>query len=118
MEDAPTALLADLNPAQRAAAEAVRGPVCILAGAGTGKTRTITYRIARQVATGVARADQILAVTFTERAAAQLCRRLAALGIGAPVRAATFHAAAWAQLRWFWPRVQGGPLPEVLASKV
>ncbi|MGH8895658.1 MAG: UvrD-helicase domain-containing protein [Egibacteraceae bacterium] len=118
MEDVPPALLADLNPAQRAAAEAVRGPVCILAGAGTGKTRTITYRIAHQVATGAARADQILAVTFTERAAAQLRGRLATLGIGAPIRAATFHAAAWAQLRWFWPRVDPGPLPEVLASKV
>lgn len=118
MEDAPTALLADLNPAQRAAAQAVRGPVCILAGAGTGKTRTITHRIAHQVAIGVARADQILAVTFTDRAAAQLRRRLAALGIGAPIRAATFHAAAWAQLRWFWPRVERGPLPEVLSSKI
>jgi DNA helicase-2/ATP-dependent DNA helicase PcrA len=118
MEDAPTALLADLNPAQRAAAEAVRGPVCILAGAGTGKTRTITYRIAHQVATGTARADQVLAVTFTERAAVELRARLATLGIGAPIRAATFHAAAWAQLRWFWPRCEGGPLPQVLASKV
>jgi DNA helicase II / ATP-dependent DNA helicase PcrA len=118
MEDAPTALLADLNPAQRAAAEAVRGPVCILAGAGTGKTRTITYRIAHQVATGTARADQILAVTFTERAAVELRARLATLGIGAPIRAATFHAAAWAQLRWFWPRFEGGPLPQVLTSKV
>ncbi len=111
-------LLAGLNPAQRAAAEAVRGPVRILAGAGTGKTRTITHRIAHQVATGVARADQILAVTFTDRAAGELRARLAGLGIGAPVRAATFHAAAWAQLRWFWPRVEGGPLPEVLPSKV
>ncbi|MGH8907060.1 MAG: ATP-dependent helicase [Egibacteraceae bacterium] len=118
MENAATALLADLNPSQRAAAQAVRGPVCILAGAGTGKTRTITHRIAYQVATGLARTDQVLAVTFTERAAAELRARLGALGIGAPIRAATFHAAAWAQLRWFWPRVEGGPLPEVISSKV
>jgi DNA helicase II / ATP-dependent DNA helicase PcrA len=118
MEDASPALLAGLNQTQRTAAEAVRGPVCILAGAGTGKTRTITHRIACQVATGAARADQILAVTFTERAAAELRARLATFSIGGPIRAATFHAAAWAQLRWFWPRVEPGPLPEVLTSKV
>jgi DNA helicase-2/ATP-dependent DNA helicase PcrA len=110
--------LSGLNPAQRQAVEAVRGPVCILAGAGTGKTRTITHRIANQIVTGVARADQVLAVTFTDRAAEQLRARLAGLGVP-PVRAATFHAAAWAQLRHFWPRASGGaPLPEVLASKV
>ncbi|MGH8929067.1 MAG: ATP-dependent DNA helicase UvrD2 [Egibacteraceae bacterium] len=118
MEDTTTALLADLNPTQRAAACAARGPVCILAGAGTGKTRTITHRIAYQVAIGLARTDQILAVTFTERAAAELRARLNGLGIGAPIRAATFHAAAWAQLRWFWPRVEGGVVPEVLTSKI
>jgi DNA helicase-2/ATP-dependent DNA helicase PcrA len=118
MKDATTALLAGLNPAQRAAVQAARGPVCILAGAGTGKTRTITYRIAYQVAIGLARPDQVLAVTFTERAAEELRARLRALGIGTPIRAATFHSAAWAQLRWFWPRVDDGPLPEVLTSKV
>jgi DNA helicase-2/ATP-dependent DNA helicase PcrA len=92
--------------------------VCILAGAGTGKTRTITHRIAHQIGAGVARADQILAVTFTDKAAAELRHRLAALGVP-PVRAATFHAAAWAQLRHFWSRAgDGGPLPEVLTSKV
>jgi len=92
--------------------------VCILAGAGTGKTRTITHRIAHQISSGVARADQVLAVTFTDKAAAELRARLHALGVP-PVRAATFHAAAWAQLRHFWPRVGGGaPLPEVISSKV
>ena len=111
-------LLDGLNPAQREAAEAVHGPVCILAGAGSGKTRTITHRIAHQVASGVARSDQILAVTFTERAASELGQRLRRLGISGPVRAATFHAAAWAQLRYFWPRLSGGPLPEVLPHKV
>jgi DNA helicase II / ATP-dependent DNA helicase PcrA len=111
-------LLADLNPAQRAAAQAVRGPVAILAGAGTGKTRTITYRIAIQVRLGVARPGQVLAVTFTERAAAELRHRLGGLGVPGPVRAATFHAAAWAQLRHFWPRLRSGPQPDVLASKL
>ena len=107
-----------LNPEQRAAAEAVRGPVVIVAGAGTGKTRTITHRIAHQVHTGVADPPQILAVTFTDKAASELRHRLHDLGLPAPIRAATFHAAAWAQLRWFWNRLDRGPLPEVLASKV
>ena len=116
MPDAPW--LDALNPEQRAAAEAVRGPVCILAGAGTGKTRTITHRIAHQVHSGVAATTEILAVTFTDKAAAELRARLQHLGLPAPVRAATFHAAAWAQLRWFWPRLDAGPLPEVLPSKM
>ncbi len=111
-------VLAGLNPSQREAATAVRGPVCILAGAGTGKTRTITHRIAQQVVSGVAEPGQILAVTFTDKAAAELRARLQALGLPAPVRAATFHAAAWAQLRWFWPRLDAGPLPEVAPSKL
>jgi DNA helicase II / ATP-dependent DNA helicase PcrA len=110
--------LAGLNPEQRVAAEAVHGPVCIFAGAGTGKTRTITHRIANQVVTGAARADQILAVTFTDKAAGELRQRLAGLGLPVPVRAATFHAAAWAQLRHFWPRLEAGPLPQVSASKI
>ncbi len=110
-------VLAGLNPEQRAAAEAVTGPVWILAGAGTGKTRTITHRIAHQLATGAAAPSEVLAVTFTEKAAAELRARLAGLG-GPPVRAATFHAAAWAQLRHFWPRLDRGPLPEVLPSKL
>ena len=110
--------LAALNPEQRAAAEVVRGPLCIIAGAGTGKTRTITHRIAHQVHTGTAAPAEILAVTFTDKAANELRHRLEALGLPAPVRAATFHAAAWAQLRWFWSRLDAGPLPEVLASKV
>ena len=107
-----------LNPEQRAAAEAARGPLCIVAGAGTGKTRTITHRIAHQVHTGVADPSQILAVTFTDKAASELRHRLHDLGLPAPIRAATFHAAAWAQLRWFWNRLDKGVLPQVLASKV
>lgn len=108
--------LAGLNAEQRAAAEAVRGPVCILAGAGTGKTRTVTHRIAHQIRTGTARADQVLAVTFTDKAAGELRSRLGALGVP-PVRAATFHAAAWAQLRYFLTRARE-PVPGVLASKL
>jgi DNA helicase-2/ATP-dependent DNA helicase PcrA len=110
-------LLAGLNAEQRAAAEAVRGAVCILAGAGTGKTRTITHRIAAQIVTGTALPEQVLAVTFTDRAAGELRTRLASLQVPGPIRAATFHAAAWAQLRYFWPRAEGA-LPEVLPSKL
>ena len=92
------ALLAELNPQQQVAAAATRGPVCILAGAGTGKTTTITHRIAHQVASGAFEPSQILAVTFTDKAAGELRGRLARLGVeGVPAR--TFHAAALAQLR-------------------
>jgi DNA helicase-2/ATP-dependent DNA helicase PcrA len=89
-----------LNPEQRRAAEAVRGPVCILAGAGSGKTTTITRRIANQVATGACRAGEILAVTFTDKAAGEMRARLAALGADG-VTARTFHSAALAQLHHF-----------------
>jgi DNA helicase-2/ATP-dependent DNA helicase PcrA len=99
-----------LNPEQRRAAEAVRGPVCILAGAGSGKTTTITRRIAQQVVTGAFAPQQILAVTFTDKAAGQLRSRLAGLGIEG-VRASTFHAAALRQLRHFAPDVLGTILP-------
>ena len=112
------ALLAALDPEQREAAQALHGPVRILAGAGTGKTRTITHRIAVQVASGTARHDEILAVTFTDRAATELRERLGRLGLPGPVRAATFHSAAWAQLRHFWPQLSDRPRPQVLDRKV
>jgi DNA helicase-2/ATP-dependent DNA helicase PcrA len=99
-----------LNAEQRRAAEAVRGPVCILAGAGSGKTTTITRRIARQVATGAFRADEILAVTFTDKAAGVMKRRLAALGVSG-VEARTFHSAALAQLHRYAPDAVGRILP-------
>jgi DNA helicase-2/ATP-dependent DNA helicase PcrA len=99
-----------LNPEQRRAAEAVRGPVCVLAGAGTGKTTTITRRIAQQVATGAFRPDEIMAVTFTDKAGGELRARLAALGVQR-VRAGTFHSAALRQLRHFSPDAVGGILP-------
>jgi DNA helicase II / ATP-dependent DNA helicase PcrA len=103
-------VLDGLNPEQRRAAEAVRGPVCILAGAGSGKTTTITRRIANQVATGAFRAEQILAVTFTDKAAGELRERLGALGVRG-VRASTFHSAALAQLRHFAPESVGRIFP-------
>jgi DNA helicase-2/ATP-dependent DNA helicase PcrA len=99
-----------LNPEQRRAAEAVRGPVCILAGAGSGKTTTITRRIAQQVATGTFPANRVLAVTFTDKAAGELKQRLALLGVSG-VRASTFHSAALRQLRHFEPDAVGRILP-------
>ena len=95
-----------LDPEQRAAVLAPRGPVCVLAGAGTGKTRTITRRIAHLVRAGHASAGQVLAVTFTARAAGEMRTRLRALGVTG-VQARTFHAAALRQLRYFWPQVVG-----------
>ncbi|MFB9206049.1 ATP-dependent DNA helicase UvrD2 [Nonomuraea spiralis] len=110
-------VLSGLDPEQRAVAEAVRGPVCVLAGAGTGKTRAITHRIAHAVRSGVVDASSVLAVTFTTRAAGELRQRLRALG--APgVQARTFHAAALRQLTYFWPRVIGGEAPSVIESKL
>jgi DNA helicase-2/ATP-dependent DNA helicase PcrA len=112
-------LLAALDPEQRAVALAARGPVCVLAGAGTGKTRAITHRIAYAVATGVVNPAQVLALTFTVRAAGELRGRLRALGGGAEaVRASTFHAAALRQLSYFWPRVVGGRAPRLVESKL
>lgn len=113
----PKFLTHDLNPAQREAVELTAGPVCILAGAGTGKTRVISRRVAYAIATGAVHPGHVLVVTFTDKAAAEMRERLAALGFPG-VRAATFHAAALAQLRYFWPRLHGGRPPEVLDSKV
>jgi len=105
-------ILEGLNPEQRRAAEAVRGPVCILAGAGSGKTTTITRRIAWQVASGAVRSDQILAVTFTDKAAAEMRTRLERLGV-AGVEARTFHSAALSQLR----RARGDAPGRILSTK-
>ncbi len=110
-------LLAPLNDRQRQAVTAVRGPVAILAGAGTGKTTTITHRIAYQVATRTFAARNILAVTFTEKAATELKARLERLGVES-VEARTFHSAALSQLSRWWTAQTGQPLPEVLGSEV
>lgn len=109
-------LVSGLDPEQTEAVLAPRGPLCILAGAGTGKTRTITHRIAYLVATGEFAPQQLLAVTFTARAAGEMRSRLRGLGVQG-VQARTFHAAALRQLSYFWPRHFGGRLPELAPSK-
>ncbi|MCO1660748.1 ATP-dependent DNA helicase UvrD2 [Pseudonocardia humida] len=106
-----------LDEEQLAAVTAPRGPLCVLAGAGTGKTRTITRRIARLVATGHVAPGQVLAVTFTARAAGEMRTRLRLLGVSG-VQARTFHAAALRQLRYFWPRVVGGERWQLLEGKL
>jgi DNA helicase-2/ATP-dependent DNA helicase PcrA len=112
----PDDVLAALDPEQREAAAAVRGPVCILAGAGTGKTRTITHRAAYAVLSGAVQPSALLAVTFTARAAGEMRTRLRQLGVGG-VQARTFHAAALRQLQYFWPRAIGGPPPRLVDNK-
>ena len=96
---------------------ALRGPVRVLAGAGTGKTRAITHRIAYGVATGVYNPLEVLAVTFTTRAAGEMRSRLRTMGAGA-VQARTFHSAALRQVRYFWPKVYGGAPPQLIDSKI
>ncbi len=113
---APEALLAGLDDDQRVAAENLTGPVCLLAGAGTGKTRAITHRIAYGVATGAYAPARVMALTFTSRAAAELRGRLRQLG-AAGIAARTFHATALSQLRYFWPQTIGGSMPRLLESK-
>ncbi|MFB7662894.1 ATP-dependent DNA helicase UvrD2 [Kitasatospora sp. NPDC056138] len=111
------AVLAGLDPEQRAVATALHGPVCVLAGAGTGKTRAITHRIAYGVRSGVYQPQQVLAVTFTARAAGEMRGRLRQLGAEG-VQARTFHSAALRQLQYFWPRAIGGEVPRLLERKV
>lgn len=108
--------LSVLDDDQRVAAEAPRGPVCILAGAGTGKTRTITYRIANLIDRGQVAPNRVLAVTFTKRAAGEMRDRLTAMGIGG-VQARTFHSAAMRQLQYFWPQIAGDLPWRVLDNK-
>src|SRR5712692_2200184 len=138
--DTSETLLAGLDPEQREVALAPRGAVCVLAGAGTGKTRAITYRIAYAAAAGTVNPAHVLALTFTVRAAGELRGRLRQLSAGGPgsggpgsggaasgglgtglgtglVRASTFHAAALRQLNYFWPRVIGGRPPQLIDSK-
>ncbi|HEX5119726.1 MAG TPA: ATP-dependent DNA helicase UvrD2 [Pseudonocardiaceae bacterium] len=109
--------LDELDPEQRRVVAAPRGPVCVLAGAGTGKTRAITRRIARLVSDGQVAAGQVLAVTFTARAAGEMRTRLRALGV-ASVQARTFHSAALRQLRYFWPRVVGDQPWDLIEHKL
>jgi DNA helicase-2/ATP-dependent DNA helicase PcrA len=112
----PEELLAALDPEQRQVARTLLGPLSVLAGAGTGKTRAITHRIAYGVATGTYAPNHVLALTFTNRAAGELRSRLRALGAGA-ISARTFHAAAMSQLSYFWPDTVGGAAPRIVESK-
>ncbi|MFI2297141.1 ATP-dependent DNA helicase UvrD2 [Isoptericola sp. NPDC019571] len=112
----PDAILDALDPEQRDVALALTGPVCVLAGAGTGKTRAITHRIAYGVRNGTYKPTSVLAVTFTARAAGEMRTRLRDLGV-VGVQARTFHAAALRQLGYFWPRVVGGAPPRILEHK-
>lgn len=112
----PEALLDQLDPDQRRVAQQVTGPLAVLAGAGTGKTRAITYRIAHAAATGAVDPSTVLAVTFTSRAAAEMRERLRSLGVP-HAQARTFHAAALRQLSFFWPGVVGGHLPSLVEHK-
>jgi DNA helicase-2/ATP-dependent DNA helicase PcrA len=109
-------ILAALDHEQRAVALATRGPVCVIAGAGTGKTRAITHRIAYASAIGAMDPTKILAITFTARAAGEMRTRLRGLGVPT-VAARTIHAAALKQLLFFWPSVFGGRTPDLLTSK-
>ncbi|MEU1230862.1 ATP-dependent DNA helicase UvrD2 [Streptomyces sp. NPDC005828] len=111
------AVLDGLDPEQREVALALNGPVCVLAGAGTGKTRALTHRIAYGVRAGILQPASVLAVTFTNRAAGEMRGRLRQLGAGG-VQARTFHSAALRQLQFFWPKAVGGELPRLLERKV
>nr|WP_309127984.1 ATP-dependent helicase [Microbacterium sp.] len=106
-----------LDERQREAASMLRGPVAVLAGAGTGKTRVITHRIAHGVDTGAYTPSRVMAVTFTAKAAGELRGRLRALGVGG-VSARTFHSAALAQLNFFWPTLTGDTAPKIVDNKV
>ncbi|MFD9086251.1 ATP-dependent DNA helicase UvrD2 [Streptomyces prasinus] len=115
--DSADAVLEGLDPEQREVATALHGPVCVLAGAGTGKTRAITHRIAYGVRAGILQPSSVLAVTFTNRAAGEMRGRLRQLG-ATGVQARTFHSAALRQLQYFWPKAVGGPLPRLIDRKI
>ena len=109
-------ILAALDPDQRAVALASRGPVCVIAGAGTGKTRAITHRIAYAAAIGTMDPQKVLALTFTAKAAGEMRARLRSLGVPT-VAARTIHSAALKQLLYFWPSVFGGRTPDLITTK-
>jgi DNA helicase-2/ATP-dependent DNA helicase PcrA len=110
-------VLQGLDEQQLEAVTTLRGPVVVLAGAGTGKTRVITHRIAHGVDTGAYSPGRVMAVTFTAKAAGEMRGRLRALGVEG-VAARTFHAAALAQLNYFWPTLAGDTMPGIVDNKV
>ncbi len=110
-------VLSGLDEQQLDAVTTLRGPVVVLAGAGTGKTRVITHRIAHGVDTGAYSPGRVMAVTFTAKAAGEMRGRLRGLGVEG-VAARTFHAAALAQLNYFWPTLAGDTMPGIVDNKV
>ncbi|MEZ5185425.1 MAG: ATP-dependent DNA helicase UvrD2 [Candidatus Nanopelagicales bacterium] len=113
----PEEILEPLDPEQRAVAQAISGPVVVLAGAGTGKTRAVTHRVAYGVETAAMDPRRSLVVTFTTRAAGEFSRRLRSLGVSG-VRVRTVHSESLRQLQWMWPGTVGGQLPRIQASKI
>src|SRR5205823_11747575 len=97
----PEQYLADLNPAQREAVLATEGPLLVIAGAGSGKTRVLTYRVAHLIHAVGANANEILAITFTNKAAGEMRERLEQLlgHGGRGLWILTFHAACGRILR-------------------
>ncbi len=116
MDDSTSQLLEALDEDQLEAAKQLRGPVSIIAGPGSGKTRVVSHRIAYGIALGVYDASKVLALTYTNKAAAELRTRLRSLGAGA-VQVRTFHAAALSQLQFFWPQLTGGLAPKLVTNK-
>ncbi|GAA1744321.1 ATP-dependent helicase [Rothia terrae] len=112
----PEQILEGLDPEQRRVATELDGPMCVLAGAGTGKTRAITHRIAYGIAIGRYVPQRVLALTFTTRAADEMRVRLRQLG-AVGVQARTFHSAALRQLQYFWPQAVGGTPPTIIPHK-
>jgi DNA helicase-2/ATP-dependent DNA helicase PcrA len=116
-DQSPVDLLSELDDEQRVAAEALLGPVCIIAGAGSGKTRTISHRIAYGIETGVYAANRVLALTYTNRAASELRSRMQELGVP-QVQVRTFHSAALSQLQFFWPQLTETLAPKLITNKL
>jgi len=112
----PSQLLAGLDDDQAAAAQALQGPVAIIAGAGSGKTRTVSHRIAYGIQRGNYAANRVFALTYTNRAAAELRTRLRSLG-AQDVAVRTFHSAALAQLQFFWPQLTDSFAPKLVTHK-
>lgn len=112
----PSEILAALDESQQLAASSLKGPLAIIAGAGSGKTRTISHRIAYGIATGSYTESRLLALTYTNRAAAELRSRLRQLGAPS-VAVRTFHSAALAQLQFFWPQLTDSLSPKLVTQK-
>lgn len=110
-------LLDGLDDAQREAVASPAAPLCIIAGAGSGKTRVLTRRIAHRIQTGEADAARTMAVTFTRRAAAELKHRLARLGVDNAIQVGTLHGLAYARLRLYWDDNRK-PVPRIVDNSL